>query len=237
MSHIAASRKHIFAAVAAVCALAAAAAIVMPWMETMYDPELRAQFIAYADSLGIFGYILMFGIQLVQVVVAIIPGEPAELMAGALCGGLGGLALCLAGSALASAAIFTVMRRFGQKLLARLFPKKKLDEFGFLADSRRLDTVTLILFLIPGTPKDMLTYVAGTTRMPMARFLIISTFARIPSVVSSTFIGANMLSGNLRAAVILLLVTFAIGLAGIFIREPVIDFCRRRSPASRSKER
>lgn len=232
-----ATRRKLLTALIVLIVVGAAAAIVMPWMKTLYDPALREKFTDYVDSLGLWGYALMFGIQILQVVVAIIPGEPVELMAGALYGGLGGLALCLAGSTLASAAIFALMRAFGKSMLDRLFPRKKLEEFSFVKDSRKLEAVTLILFLLPGTPKDMLTYVAGTTPIPMARFLAISALARIPSVVSSTFIGDQVLSGNWYAALMITLATFLVGIAGIFWRERAIAFCRRHSRRSREKER
>ena len=222
-------RRRLMIALGAIAVLGTAAAIVMPWMKTLYDPALRESFTSYVESLGFFGYLMMFGIQVLQVIVAIIPGEPVELMAGALYGGLGGLVTCLIGSTLASSVIFIVMRKFGQPFLDLLFPKKKLQEFSFIKDSRKLDAVTLILFLLPGTPKDMLTYVAGTTPIPMARFLIISTFARIPSVVSSTFIGDSVLSGNWYSALFITLATLLLGLAGIFFREKAMDFCRRHS--------
>lgn len=236
MAHSYNMKRRLLIALIALAAAGTAAAIVMPWIETMYDPALRESFTEYVDSLGFLGYILMFGIQVLQVVVAIIPGEPVELMAGALYGGLGGLLTCLAGSTLASIAIFMVMRTFGRRLLDRLFPRKKLDEFSFIKDSRKLEAVTLILFLLPGTPKDMLTYVAGTTPIPMVRFIAISTFARIPSVVSSTFIGDSVLSGNWYAALFITLATFLLGIFGIFFRERALAFCRRHSRKSRAKE-
>jgi len=236
MAHSHTARRQLFIALAAIAVMGAAAAVVMPWMKALYDPAIRESFTAYVDSLGVWGHMLMFGIQLMQVVIAIIPGEPVELMAGALYGGLGGLVMCLTGSALASAGIFLFMRTLGKGLLDRLFSERRLTEFAFLKDSRRLETVTFILFLIPGTPKDMLTYLAGTTGIPMARFLIISSFARIPSVVSSTFIGNSVLSGNWYAALILTLVTFVAGILGIYFRERIMAFCRRHSQRGKALE-
>lgn len=223
-------KARMIAAVAALALLGAAAAIVMPWIRTLYDPAVRDSFTAFVDSLGIWGYLLMFTIQVLQVIVAIIPGEPVELVAGVLYGGLGGLLMCMAGCVAGSAVIFIFMRTIGGPIIDRIFKKKKLQEFSFMQDSRKLETVTLLLFMLPGTPKDMLTYIAGTTGIPMLRFIVISTFARIPSIVTSTFIGDSVLAGNWYTALILLIITFALGLAGIFFRERVMDFCRRHSP-------
>lgn len=221
----------IFALAAALCA---AALICAPLIQNLYDPALREKFMAYVDSLGTPGYALMLGLQVLQVIVAIIPGEPVELMAGALFGGLGGLILCLAGSALASAAVFVLMRRLGPPLLDRIFRKKRLEEYGFMRDSRKLELVTLVLFLLPATPKDMLTYVAGTTPISMSRFIIISTLARIPSVASSTFIGDSVLSGRWHMAIIIAIITTGLGLVGIFFREQAMAFCQRHSRRRRA---
>ena len=75
--------------------------------------------------------------------------------------------------------------------------------------------VTFILFLIPGTPKDMLTYIVGVTDMSVWKFIGISTFARIPSVLSSTIIGSTMRQGEWKVSLIVFLVTGIIGIVGI----------------------
>lgn len=229
MQRTPAFRRQMTAAVMILLVFGAAAAFMMPWIKTLYDPALRDGFTAFVASLGIWGYLLMLGVQVVQVVVALIPGEPVELIAGALYGGPGGLALCIAGCVAGSALIFLLMRSLGSGLTDRLYRNKKLREYDFLRDSRKLDSVVLLLFMLPGTPKDLLTYAAGATRMPVMRFIVISSFARIPSVATSTFIGDSVLDGNWYAALALLLFTLALGLAGIFLREKVMNFCRRFS--------
>lgn len=75
----------------------------------------------------------------------------------------------------------------------------------------------LILFLIPGTPKDLLVYIAGLLPIKPLRFIFISTFARFPSVISSTIAGENILNGNLQISVIAYVVTFIIVGVAIFI--------------------
>ena len=87
-------------------------------------------------------------------------------------------------------------KRFGTAFTERFFLKKKLDEFSFLRDSRKLEMTVFILFLIPGTPKDMLTYIIGTTPMKLFRFLVISTFARIPSILHPPRLSDSLLSDN-----------------------------------------
>ena len=59
-----------------------------------------------------------------------------------------------------------------------------------------------ILFFIPGTPKDALTYIAPLAPMGTLKYLLITTLARIPSVVTSTVLGDRVAEGDYTAAII-----------------------------------
>lgn len=65
----------------------------------------------------------------------------------------------------------------------------------FLKKEKNLELIIFIIFFIPGTPKDLLTYIAPFTRIKLKTFLLLTTFARIPSVITST-IGGNALSNQ-----------------------------------------
>ena len=75
----------------------------------------------------------------------------------------------------------------------------------------------IILFLIPGTPKDLLVYIAGLLPLKPLRFILISTFARLPSVISSTFAGNSLVQGNWKFSALIYLATFLIVGGVIFI--------------------
>src|SRR5712692_4643670 len=49
--------------------------------------------------------------------------------------------------------------------------------------------VQVVLFCIPGIPKDLLCYIAGLTPMPVVTFLLISTIGRFPGVFLSSLFG------------------------------------------------
>jgi uncharacterized membrane protein YdjX (TVP38/TMEM64 family) len=92
--------------------------------------------------------------------------------------------------------LFYAFKKIEKLLVTKLFKKSKLDKFAFLKDAKKLEAIVLILLLIPGTPKDMLTYIVGTSPMEITQFQVISTLARIPSVISSTFIGSTIWQGE-----------------------------------------
>jgi len=68
----------------------------------------------------------------------------------------------------------------------------------------------IILFLIPGTPKDLIVYISALLPINPYRFVIISVIARIPSIISSTLAGANLAVGNWELSILIYLITFAI---------------------------
>ena len=201
--------------------------ISLPYINLLSEPEIQQTFKAWVTSFGVGGWLLVFCIQIIQIVIAFIPGEPVEILAGVLYGGFGGLFLCLFGCVVASSGVFILSKRLGAPLVAKLFTRSKLDEFAFLKDAKKLETIVFILFLIPGTPKDMVTYVVGTSPMKITQFLAISTFARIPSVISSTFIGSTIRQGEWEIAVLIFALTAVLGVVGIKYQERMIGFCKK----------
>lgn len=164
----------------------------------------------YVKSHGPLGPLIMICIMAMQVIVAFIPGEPFELGAGFVFGWLSGSLLCLAGTALASGLVFLAVRTWGVKIAELFFSRDKIKSYSFLQNEKKLDLLVFILFLIPGTPKDLLTYVVGLTPMKLTTFLLLTTLARIPSVVSSAVTGSLAQKGSYTAAIVTYGVTLVI---------------------------
>lgn len=153
----------------------------------------------------------------VQVIVALVPGELVEIAAGYAFGAVWGTVLCVMGTILGSVAVILLVRRFGRKFVYAFYPKEKLDQLPILRDPKKRNTLVLVLFLIPGTPKDMFTYAVGLTDMSIPLYLLLTTFARLPSVVSSTVGGNAVGEKNYLAAVIVFAVTAVVSGIGLLI--------------------
>ena len=156
----------------------------------------------------------MVGINALQVLLAFLPGEPVELASGYAFGFLEGTLLCLVASAVASTAIFAAVRAWGWRMVGLFFDRSHLERFGWLNNVRKLELVMLIVFLIPGTPKDFLTYFAGLTRMRYLPVLAITTLGRIPSIVTSHDGGVGVWRRQLRSAIAAVVVAGALIVAG-----------------------
>ncbi|MBR2685158.1 MAG: TVP38/TMEM64 family protein [Erysipelotrichaceae bacterium] len=185
-----------------------------PLIQYAKQPELFKQWI---DSRGIWGKLIYVLIVTLQVIVAIIPGEPFEIAGGYCFDLLEGTLLCLAGIVLGSAIIFAFVRRFGHYFIEIFVKKEQLDKLAFLKDPSKLNFLTFLIFAIPGTPKDLLTYAVGLTEMDIKTWILIAFFARIPSVITSTYAGYTLGEKNYVMTALIFVVTMVISIIGIII--------------------
>ena len=175
------------------------------------------RFRAWIDSHGIYGRLAFLGMMCLQIIVAFIPGEPLEIAAGYAFGAVEGTLLCMLGTLIGGTAVFLFVRRFGAPLVNAFFPMERIERMRFLRDRRQLNFTIFLLFLIPGTPKDLLTYCAGLTPIGFGTWLLICSVGRIPSVVTSTLGGHYMQQGNYLAAVLIFAGTALLCLAGFWL--------------------
>ncbi len=210
------NRTTIFKILLAVIALAICIAIIVylfPIVINLSTPEGQLEFKEKIDSLGFLGLLMLFGIQFAQIFLIIIPGEPIEVLAGMCYGGIGGTIFITASVAILTTLIIFMVRKLGRKFVYEFCNKKqieKLENSKLMKNTEKIEFIMLILFLIPGTPKDLLVYIGGLLPIKPLRFILISTFARLPSVVSSTFAGENIVSGDWIFSIMIYVVTFVI---------------------------
>lgn len=183
-----------------------------PMVRLADDPEA---FRAWVDSFGIWGRFVFVGMVFLQVLVALIPGEPVELMAGYMFGAVEGTLLSMAGILLGSLVIFVLVRKFGVKMVQVFFKDKEIKRLAFLKNPKKSMTLTFILMTIPGTPKDLLSYFVGLTPVKLWQWLAIVLVARIPSLVTSTVSGAAAGERNYVLAGVVFAVTAALSIGGL----------------------
>ena len=206
---------YLFAIIVALIFIAAVGYLVgKPMVEFVREPE---RFRAWVDSSGFVSRVIFVGMVVFQLIIALIPGEPLEMGAGYAFGAVEGTILCIIGCVIGSALVFLFVRRFGVKLVEVFFPREKIRSLRFLQDSRRLNLLTFIVFFIPGTPKDLLSYFIGLTDMKLGTWLCITAVARIPSIVTSTVTGDALGLKDYQFALIAFGVTLALSLAGILV--------------------
>lgn len=174
-------------------------------------------FRAWVEDKGIWGPLAMIGAVVLQILVAFIPGEPFEVAAGYAFGAWRGLTLCLIGSFIGEMAAILLARRFGVRLLKTLFPKHDIENMEFFKNPDRLRFLTFILFLIPGTPKDVMAYALGLTPISVWEGTLLTCVARIPSILTSTLSGHALGEQQYLTAIIVYGLTGLVSLIAILL--------------------
>ena len=191
-----------------------------PFMANLYTEEGQIAFKAEIDSMGFKGILLLFTLQILQILLVILPGEPFEVLAGMCYGTWGGFWFITISVLLTTTLIFFTVRKLGQKYLYHFFKKEKVNkilESKVFKNPANLYMILFLLFFLPGTPKDLFVYIGGLLPVKPIRFIMISTFARFPSVITSTMVGARLSQGNWEMSLLIYLITFVVASIIIYL--------------------
>ena len=187
--------------------------------ELAKDPLIFREWI---NGFGFFGKFVFIGLASLQVILAIIPGGPVQIASGYAFGIIEGSFLCTVGIQLGSAIAFLLARHLGIKIITVFFPKEKIDEIKFLQNSKKLDLIVFVCFLIPGAPKDLLTYFCGITKISFQKFIVLTTVARIPSIVFSVMSGNALVQQDYLPALIIIVALVICSGAGLLIYKNIM---------------
>ena len=177
-----------------------------PVMKDLSSIEGQIAFKEKVDNSGMFGLLSLFGLQVAQIFLIIVPGEPIEILAGMCYGGFLGTIFIIVSAFIISTTIFFLVRKFGRKFVYDFCDEKKvakIENSKLFQNPKKIELIMLILFLIPGTSKDLLVYIAGLLPIKPIRFILISSLARFPSVILSTLAGENLAIGDWKMSIIL----------------------------------
>jgi len=142
------------------------------------------------SSYGPYAPIAYILLQIMQVVIAPIPGGAIEFLGGYLFGVKAGLIYSMIGLILGSWLAFSLARIFERIAVEKFVSEETRKKFDYLVEHEGV-ILSFILFLLPGFPKDALCYILGLTPMHLGIFLIISTLGRIPGTLMAILQGAK----------------------------------------------
>ena len=187
------------------------------------SPARFRDFLMGYGSLSALIYILF---HVIQVVIAFIPGEVVQIAGGYVFGTVLGTLYSVIGVLLGTLIIFFTTRALGRSLVRMFVPGKKFERLEFLINSPKSEIAMFVLFLIPGIPKDALTYIAGLTPISPFRFLVISMIGRFPGLLGSAIIGANLQRKNYLPVIILSAAALILFVFGLVVRDRILEMVR-----------
>ena len=171
-----------------------------PLMKTLITQEGRGQFKQRISEMGFKGLVILYLIEAVQMIFVVLPGEPIEILYGMCYGSIGGAVLLTLAVFINTVIVYELVEKFGRKVLVFFFSEekiKKVENSKLFKNKSKIEYIMVLLFFLPGTPKDLLLYIGPLLPIEKKKFIIISTFVRFPSVITSTIAGSNIVDGNL----------------------------------------
>lgn len=195
----------------------------------------RDRLVDAVNSWGAFAPLLYIMLQVLQTVVAPIPGQIVGSIGGFLFGPWGILWTSI-GTLIGCWIVFKIARRFGRPLLEKLFKKSAVDKFDFIINAKSASLILFAIFLLPGFPDDIICYIAGLTNLSIKRLMAIVILGRFPVIVLTNYIGAEVGTNFVMVALVALLAVVILGI-GIWQRERIMAFLKRgATPASSSED-
>ena len=188
-------------------------------------------FASLVESNYIMSVITIIVVCALQVMIALIPGELVEIASGYAFGAFWGAVYCLTGILLGSCIVIWLTRKLGRRFIESLCPREKIESISFVKDKKKLNLVVALVFFIPGTPKDLITYAVALTGMKIPAYILITSVARLPSILISTLSGDALGESNLKNAIIFFIISAVTGIAGYLIYHFII---KKRKKSSNS---
>lgn len=199
-----------------------------PYLSEVFEPGGIDRVINDVRDAGSVGFLILLGLQLLQVIVAFIPGEAVQIAAGLLYGPWLGFLIIFIGCVISSTFIFLLVHKLGAPFVQSMVPAKYMKKFRMFELTGKLNIVVFALFLIPGLPKDVFTYLVPLTDMNLRTFIGLSSVGRIPGILVSTYAADGLINGRITESVIIFVVAAIIAILGIVFQKRIMGLIERR---------
>lgn len=156
---------------------------------TSADPEKLRNLVG---STGVNVQVAFFGVQLLQVLLAPIPGHLTGFLGGYLFGFWRGLALSMAALIVGSTIVMLIGRLVGERIARRFVAPEIMARFDQNTMERSGVLGFFMIFLLPVFPDDAICFIAGLTRLSIPKLLVAATVGRIPGVAVLTYTGVSV---------------------------------------------
>ncbi|MCR5627813.1 MAG: TVP38/TMEM64 family protein [Lachnospiraceae bacterium] len=183
------------------------------------DPEAIRKWVA---ETGIWSYLGFFLIVVLQVSTIVIPGGVTQIATGYAFGAVKGILICALGSVGGSMINYFIGKRFGVKLVELFVSEETMKKLDF-SKSRKKRVLMFALYVLPGAPKDVMSYFAGVANVGWWKWMLLTFFGRFPSAILSVYSGDALQGGNYKAAIIAIIIMIVLGIIGKLVYDRLSD--------------
>lgn len=188
-------------------------------LQTFDSLDSVNEFLLDYEAASVFAYI---GFQVIQITIFIIPGQAIQLAGGYIFSFWLGILLTFAGVLLGTIITFYLARILGKDAVHLMVGEERTKHYIEKLNSKKALMVIFIIYLIPGIPKDAVTYIAGVSDIEVRPFVIISMLGRLPAMIGGVMIGSMLNSGSYIGVIILSVISCIAFILGIVFREKLI---------------
>lgn len=179
------------------------------------------EFLSQYETASIFIYI---GLQIFQIVVSVIPGQILQFSAGYAYTFWFGYFYSMIGITIGTIVTFKLARILGTDAMHTIFGEERISKFVNMLNSKKAYVIIFILYLIPGFPKDLITYAAGVSCIKLRPFLIIALVGRTPSLMATIMMGSMFRNGSYFGLIILSIIVAILFILAFLKRHELMKF-------------
>src|SRR3990170_6035370 len=217
----------LFGLLAAVIWLVVIEAPLIDWLIRLYrDKKFLKETVR---SWGFMAPLVFIVIQALQVIVSPVPGEITGPVGGALFGTWLGLLYSTIGLTAGTLFAFWVGRQWGEPLVRPFLSEHSWNRMSFILEAEGV-ILCFILYVVPGFPKDIVSYLFGISPIPFWVFAVVSTVGRLPGTLISSYFGAHVAEQQYIWAIAFMAVVVALCLPVYYYRERIVRRFHKRRP-------
>ncbi len=159
------------------------------------DPDQTKEYIRAA---GIWGPVVYMTVYSIQVFIPFLPGVSMDAVAGALWGVGGTIILSVASATIAGLVIIPGVRWLGLQTIDEKFPALLKGPWRFVRIAEKWPWTLAIVATLGG---DASYFVAGATRVPLWKSLVVIGVARLPAVIAYSLVGWAVDTGRAATSI------------------------------------
>ena len=186
-------------------------------MDVFFDHEALENFM---NSLGFWGPIIFFLLQVLQAIIIPLPGNILTMVGGALFGIWPGFLLAYMGNVVGSLIGFLIVRKVGRAAMEKLMGARRFDKYMEIISSdstnSRAKILLILVVLLPFLPSDFMCLAVGLSSISFRTFFVIVITCRPWGQLAAAFLGVSGFHMPGELLFLFIAVIIAICAAGVY---------------------
>lgn len=184
--------------------------LILFYRDTLLSTDFWSQLPDRLARHSLISFLVLIVLQTIQIIICILPGQPIQLASSYMYGVIGGYCISIIGAIIGCLITYRLAHFLGVDAMHIIFGEEKVQNYMKKLNSGKALAIVFLIYLVPGIPKDLMSYIAGISNIELKLFLLVSTLGRSPGILGSLLIGyfwarKNYIGIGIVAVIMLLL--------------------------------